>query len=1084
MAMTDLIAVHEEAPESDVSRGEALTIVGIGASAGGLKALQTFFESVPGDSGMAYVVIMHLDPERESRLAELLQDRTSIPVTQVTGPTKVEANHIYIIPPGRDLEMTRESLRVVERADRSQHAPVDLLLRSLAESFGRRAVGIVLSGTGSDGTSGIRHIKERGGITIAQTPGDAEFDGMPSGAIGTGQIDLVLPASEMACELLRMRRMPSPLEADRPPVDAEALLAQVFAILRTSTGHDFSLYKRSTVLRRLERRLRFNGARSLEEYLPLLRANETESRALVRDLLISVSGFFRDPEAFEALSKVIPALFEGKGPEESVRVWVVGCATGEEAYSLAILLDEYAATLDHPPRIQMFATDIDERGYAWGREALYPATEVADIPPERLRRYFTREAGGFRVLKSLREGVLFAVHNVLHDPPFSRIDLISCRNLLIYLQPEAQEQVLDTFHFALGPGSLLYLGASESAGSDERFTPAGDRQRIYRRDDTPHHALPRLAAADLHATPDAATTSRTVDRAGAPFSYGSLHLGMLETYAPASLIVDEKLDIVHRSARAGHFLHMGQGKPSHNLIDLVRGHLRMELRTALYQAFQNRLETTRSVPANGDGIPLIIRVHPPVEDGTGGRFALVVFAEQAPIEPTDPSSEGHPDLRAISHLEEELRRTKEHLESTSAAHDGMVEDLQSANEELQSINEEERAATEELETSREEIQSINEELTTINQEHQTTIEELKRTNADLQNLIESTEIGTIFLDLSMRIRRFTPSASTLFNFVPSDPGRPLAHITHRLVYPDLLTDAQSVLTSLARIERSVVSDSGEWYIVRMNPYRSLDDRVEGAILTFFNSTAQQRVEDELREAKIVAESANIAKGAFLATLSHEFRTPLNGMLGFVNLLAPDGPLNPAQERKVERIRSSIWHLDSMIDEILTFAKLDEGRESVSMGWFDARALAREAAALVEGQAEAKGLDLIVTLPEETIGLVSDSAKVRQILINLCGNAVKYTEQGRINLDVEEARDRVVFAVRDTGPGIALENQERIFERFWQVDSTSTRSFGGLGIGLAAAREFSRLLGGEVEVESVFGEGSTFRLLLPQTCGTH
>jgi two-component system CheB/CheR fusion protein len=505
----------------------------------------------------------------------------------------------------------------------------------------------------------------------------------------------------------------------------------------------------------------------------------------------------------------------------------------------------------------------------------------------------------------------------------------------------------------------------------------------------------------------------------------------------------------------------------------------MELRTALYQAFENGLETTRDVAPDADGGPLTIHVHPPFENGTGGRFALVVFAEQAPLDQMNVTSDGPPDIRAISHLEEELRRTKEHLESTSAAHDLMVENLQSANEELQSINEEERAATEELETSREEIQSINEELTTINQEHQSTIEELKRTNADLQNLIESTEIGTIFLDLSMRIRRFTPSASTIFNFVGSDQGRPLAHITHTLVYPELITDAESVLTSLGRIERSVVSDSGEWYIVRINPYRSLDDRVEGAVLTFYNNTAQQRVEGELREAKIVAESANIAKDTFLSTLSHEFRTPLNGMLGYVDLLAFDGPLNPAQENKVERIRAGVWHLDSMIDEILAFSKLDEGRETINKKWFDARGIARDAAALVEPAARAKGLDLVVTLPNRTIDFETDGGKVRQILINLCGNAVKYTEQGEISLEVEEEGDLVVFEVRDTGIGIALENQEYVFERFWQVDSTSTRPYGGLGIGLAAAREFSRLLGGDVEVDSEIGQGSKFRLSLPR-----
>ncbi|HEX2092767.1 MAG TPA: chemotaxis protein CheB [Longimicrobiaceae bacterium] len=368
-------------PGADRHAAAPLTVVGIGASSGGLKALQLFFESVPADSGMAYVVIMHLDPERESRIAEILQDRTLVPVTQVTRPTAVEADHVYVIPPGHDLAMLGNTLRVLERSEGPRHAPVDLLFRTLADAYGTDAVGVVLSGTGTDGTPGLRFIKEAGGITVAQRPEEAEYDGMPASAIATGQVDLVLPSAEIPAELLRLRRMPSPLPAGTPPPDTEALLAQVFSALRRRTGHDFSLYKRATVLRRLERRLRFNGVASLKDYLPLLRESETETRALVRDLLISVSGFFRDPDAFAALAGVVPALFEGKGPGEAVRVWVAGCATGEEAYSIAVLLDEHVATLEHPPQVQIFATDIDEKGYAWGAEP-QPDRPGAGRPPD------------------------------------------------------------------------------------------------------------------------------------------------------------------------------------------------------------------------------------------------------------------------------------------------------------------------------------------------------------------------------------------------------------------------------------------------------------------------------------------------------------------------------------------------------------------------------------------------------------------------------------------------------------------------------------------------------------------------------
>jgi len=1057
-----------------------LAVVGIGASAGGLKALQRFFEGVPAGGGMAYVVIMHLDPDRESRIAALLQDRSAVPVTQVAGTTRVEANHAYIIAPGHDLLMEGGEIRVVERGGEPQHLPVDLFFRTLAASHGPDAVGVVLSGTGADGTEGVRHVRERGGITVAQLPAEAEYDGMPTSAIASGQVDLVLPAGRIAAELLRLRQATPALHADPPRPDTEALLAQVFAVLHARTGHDFSLYKRSTVLRRLERRLMFNGVATLEAYLPLLRAGGAEPRALVHDLLISVSGFFRDADAFAALAAAVPALFEGKGPDDAVRVWVAGCATGEEAYSIAILLREHAAGLEHPPQIQMFATDIDEKGYAWGREALYPAAAVAEIPPARLRRFFTREVGGYRVGKPLREGVLFAVHNVLHDPPFSRVDLISCRNLLIYLQPEAQARVLETFHYALRDGGLLFLGSAEGAGDGGLFAPVAAAQRIYRRGPGPHRVPPRLSAADPPVRPGAATAAQG-DATAPGFSYGALHLRLLEAYAPPSLVVDERLEVVHLSGRAGRHLHLGEGAPSHNLIDLSRGALRTELRTALFQAFEKGVATARTVAADGEGGEAVgLRVHPPLDEAGAGKFALVVFEDEAPGAAHAAPDAGPAGL--AGGLGEELRRTREQLEATSTAHDRMVAELQAANEELRSTNEEQKAASEELETSREEIQSINEELTTINQEHRSTIEEQKRTNADLQNLIESTGVGTVFLDREMRIRRFTPAAGRVFNFAAADAGRPLAHITHRLAYPALVDDARGVLASLDRVEREVASEAGEWFVVRIDPYRGPDGGVDGAVLTFSDITAQKRVEEALRESTLAAETANLAKGTFMATLSHEFRTPLNGMLGYADILHLDGPLNPAQARKVERIKAGGWHLAAMIDEILAFALRDEGRDSVRAERLDARSLARQAAELVEPAAEAKGLAFVVDVPESAAWLHTDGGKARQVLINLCGNAVKYTERGEVRLAVREDGGHVVFEVSDTGIGIAPEHQARVFDRFWQVDSAATRSFGGMGIGLAAAREFSRLLGGDVEVESEPGRGSTFRVRLPRTLG--
>ena len=1064
-------------------------VVGIGASAGGLKALQQFMEAVPADSGMVFVVILHLDPGRESRMGELLQDRAAIPVTQVDGSTIVEPDHIYIIPPGMDLAMRRTTLDLRERGERAEHAPVDLFFRTLSSAYGSNAAGVVLSGTGSDGTAGIRHIREAGGITIAQSPDEAEFDGMPSSAIATGLIDLVLPAARIPAELLRLRAHASDIGSrDEDSPATEAALAPIFDTLRKRTGHDFSLYKRSTLLRRLDRRLRFNEVTTLEGYHPLLQGSTAECQALLRDLLISVTSYFRDPDAFDALSARLPAIFERKGAADSVRAWVVGCATGEEAYSIAMILTEHADTLEDPPELQVFATDIDEKGYAWARAGLYEAAAVTDVSAGRLKRFFTKEGGGYRIKQSLREMVLFAGHNALHDPPFSRIDLISCRNLFIYLQPAAQLRLLETFHFASNPGGILFLGTSETVGDAGLFVKAGtDAQRVFLRASWPHRVIPRAVSSDPWPNPadrDPDGPEARSDRVDGPFSYGALHLRMLEEYTSPSVIVNERLDVVHMSAGAGRFLRLRDGEPTRSVLGLAGREMHSALRTALYQAFEGSTSTTRRVSTGVDGHRrrIIVRVEPSAEQGSAERrFALVFFedenedAERGTLRIVR-ETDGRP--AAEIELEAELSETRQLLEAACVAHDRTVAELQAANEEFRSVNEEQKAATEELETSREEIQSINEELTTINQEHQSTIEELKRTNADLQNLIESTEIGSIFLDREMRIRRFTPTACAVFNFVPEDRGRPISHITHRLNYEELVQDVATVLDSLDRTEREVESDTGESYIVRINPYRSLDGVSEGAVLTLLDNTVQHRINNEMQAAKVAAETANQAKGTFLSTLSHEFRTPLNAILGFAENLDLHGELTAKQVSSVERIKAGGRHLASMIDEILSFAKLDGGQEVVQVEPLDARDIAREAGALVEQAAHAKALAFVLELPDSPVEITTDGGKARLILINLCANAVKFTEAGEVRLSLRAEADRVIFEIRDTGIGIAAEHHAQIFERFWQVGSGSTRAAGGMGIGLAAAREYARLLRGDVELESEPGRGTTFLLWLP------
>ena len=1055
------------------------TVVGIGASAGGLKALQSFFEAVPADSGMVYVVILHLDPVRESQMARLLQSRASIPVTQVTEPLRVEPGHAYIIPPGQDLSMVDGTIQLSPRGESGKHAPIDHFFRTLAQAYGPASVAIVLSGTGSDGTAGLRRVKEAGGITIAQEPGDAEYDSMPRSAISTGLVDMVLPAAGMPTQLLQIQRNEPGLDVPEESgtsssADQEALLHQVFGQLRARTGHDFSGYKRTTILRRLDRRLRFTGIQTLPDYVRLLRESEDEARALFQDLLISVSSFFRDEPVFAELeAAVIPKLFEGKGAGDAVRVWVAGCATGEEAYSVAILLCEHAATLAVPPRLQIFATDIDKHACSVAREGLYPETVASDVSAPRLERFFDQENGGYRVKKAVREVVLFATHDLLQDPPFSRLDLATCRNVLIYFAAEAQQSALECFHYALLPERFLVLGTAERAEGSELFEAHSARHRIYRGRALAHPVLPRLAGRSLPRNAEAPPREPVRRSNGA--SYGELHLRMLEAYAPPSLLVDEESRIVHLSAGAGRYLRFQGGEPTQNLLDLTSGDLRVELRAALDRALHQGESTTRTLHTERAGEDRLIELHVAALEEDGSRFALVVFGERS-------DTETSATLAAFAGVpvEEELRRTRDQLDQLLRTRDVTIEELQSANEELQSINEEHRVATEEMETSREELQSVNEELITVNHEHRATIEELKLTNDDLRNLMQASEIGTLFLDRGLRIRRFTPSLTNLFNLIAADQGRLLAHVTHRLDYDDLAADAEHVANSLAMVEREVRGDDGSWYSVRIHPYRSADDRIDGVVLTFYDITTQKRLEDQLRAAMAAAEEANAVKGVFLATLSHEFRTPLNGMLGYADLLLLHPDVDPEQVQKIDRIKAGVWHLSHMIDEILAFAKLDAGKETVTWERVDAREIAREAAGMLEPVFAAKGLAFAMELPSSGIELETDRQKVRQILVNLLGNAAKYTEQGEIHLGLWEAPGQVAFTVRDTGIGIADEHLERVFDRFWQVKGGLTRTAGGTGLGLAAAREFSRMLGGNVEAESESGRGSSFTLWLPRS----
>ena len=838
-------------------------IVGIGASAGGLAALMRFFEAMPASNGMAFVIILHLSPKHESNVAGILQRVTRMAVTQVTGPLRIEPDHVYVIPPSHDLTMDDGELRLAEPQRTSgPHVAIDLFFRTLAQVHQERAVAIVFSGTGTDGAAGLARVKERGGVTLAQSPDDAEYDGMPRAAIATGVVDFVQAAAEMPQRLLDLWAnasrisLPSgdptlkslPLQTIEATREAETALRDIMALLRAYSKNDFRHYKRATVLRRIERRLQVRSLPDLPAYRDYLREHPEESKPLLQDMLISVTNFFRDREAFDALEReVLPRLVADRHPEQPLRVWVAGCATGEEAYSVSMLLREQ---LDHAsPEYQVFATDIDEKAIGLGRAGLYPASILTDVTPGRLQQFFTKEQDHYRVIKPVREKVLFAEHNVLRDPPFSRVDLICCRNLLIYLDREAQIRILEMFRFALKPGGYLFLGSSESAdAAPNLFTVVDKKHRIYRTNPLAHAV--RHLSLPVDTTVDRLLHHRLRDARGdkQPPSFAELHQRGIEKSVSPSVLVDAKHNVLHLSDEVGKFLLHGGGAPSLNLLANVQAELRAELRMAFFQSSQTgAVVQTRVVPTHRGETSVWVRMtvrH--FTQGDEAGLSLVIFDEMPGLsrevaEPGEPAQQ-----LVIDQLEVEIRQLKEHLQETIEQAETSTEELKASNEELQAINEELRSATEELETSKEELQSINEELITVNFELKVKVDETSKINDDLQNLIASSDIATVFIDRGMRIKRFTPQAATIFNLIASDMHRSLLDITHRLDYDALASDTERVFKSLNSLERQVSSSDGRHYLARIRPYRTTDDRIDGAVLTFVDVTALRRAEADLR----------------------------------------------------------------------------------------------------------------------------------------------------------------------------------------------------------------------------------------------
>ncbi|OHD64487.1 MAG: chemotaxis protein CheB [Spirochaetes bacterium RBG_13_51_14] len=847
------------------ARRRKFPIVGIGASAGGLEALELFLKNVPEGSGMAFVIVQHLDPMHKGIMVELLQRTTPMKVVQVKDRTRVRSDYVYVIPPNKDMSIMHGVLHLFDPVmPRGLRLPIDFFFRSLADDSEERSIGVILSGMGSDGTLGLKAIKGKAGAVFVQEPASAKFDGMPRSAIEAGLADVVAPVVELPPKIIAyLRHIPLIVKPGLVDEDKSySAFEKVVILLRTQTGHDFSLYKKNTVYRRIERRMGIHQIDRITTYVRFLQENPRELDLLFKELLIGVTSFFRDPAAWKVMKNlIIPALLKNRPHSQALRVWIPGCSTGEEAYSLAIVFKEVLEQLK-PARnhiLLIFATDLDRDAIDKARGGIFPTNIVADVSSIRLNRFFVQVNHGYQISKFIREKVIFAPHNVIMDPPFTKLDLVICRNLLIYLTPELQKKILPLFHYSLNPGGILFLGNAETIGNcTDLFAPLAGKERFYRRLDS-----------ILHPEPLEFPPSFTIPRIVMPPSPKALKPPanlqseaeqlLLQRYSPASVLVNDKGDILFISGRTGKYLEPVAGKANWNIFAMAREGLRYDLTDTFRKALRQKDAVTLKnvkVESNGDVQAVDLTVQAIHEPEVLRGLVMVVFADVATPPKTKGSTKAKSSrassARIMAH-ERDLEQTRHDLQITNEEMQTFQEEAKSANEELQSANEELQSTNEELTTSKEEMQSMNEELQTLNAELQIKVNDLSQLNNDLKNLLDSTEIVTVFLDNALRVRLFTVGSNRVFKLIPGDLGRPITDIVMELVYPELADDAREVLRTLVVHERTASARDGRWYMVRIMPYRTLENIIDGVVITLADITASKTLEGKLRATQVSLE---------------------------------------------------------------------------------------------------------------------------------------------------------------------------------------------------------------------------------------
>lgn len=838
---------------------DSFPIVGLGASAGGLEALETFFYRMPPDSNIAFVIIQHLSATHKSIMVSLLAKCTQMKISEIEDGMKIEPNRVYLNPPNKNVVIVDGTLQLLPLVKTDGiNLPIDCFFRSMAEELGEKAICIILSGTATDGTLGLKAVKGEGGIAMVQDPNSAKYDGMPRSAIATGLVDFILPVENIPGELVKYIQTPyieGPRKVQISDDQFTNCTRKVFALVRSATGHDFSHYKQNTIRRRIERRMAVHQIDKISDYVKYLQNTPPEVDTLFKDMLIGVTNFFRDPEAFKFLEeKAIPDMLKTRSPGTQIRIWTVGCSTGEEAYSTAILLSEVMDKLKEHFDIQVFATDIDSQAIEYARMGVYPDSIAADVSEERLNKFFIKVENTYKVKKQVRETIVFAVQNVIKDPPFSKIDMVVCRNLLIYMDSDLQKRILPLCHYTLNKEGILFLGPSESIGEfTDLFQPIDRKWKIYKHK---NHVVENLA-----------------EHPGLPFFY-HLEPGknekkmmpvetdihnvaervILEHYAPAGVLVNERYEIVHFIGKTDRYLEPPTGKASFNITKMAREGLRFKLSTALQNAFRQKKITSYNglrIKYNNEFRVVDLTVRPLNDINMPPGYILVIFDDITPPE-TPVRKKGKTTVKdgsdpVVVSLEQELESTKEHLQSTIEEMETSNEELKSTNEEFQSVNEELQSTNEELETSKEELQSTNEELVTVNTELQNKVDELSEVNNDINNLLASTDIGTIFLDTDICIKRFTPAMTKIFNLLRTDIGRPISHITSKIRYDDPHKDAREVLKTLIRKEVEVQDANGNWFAMRISPYRTTENVIDGVVMTFVDISLLKEGEHKLKE---------------------------------------------------------------------------------------------------------------------------------------------------------------------------------------------------------------------------------------------